>query len=258
MSRSNGGDLVRAIAVLLAAVLQIAAGAAGGSGVLTGESVGEIARSQPNPLLPSGTAFMIWNLIYVAVLATAVWQLLPSQRGKTVHRRTGWLIATAGVLNAAWVVLFTAEQVLAAQVVIVALLGVLAIAWARSSPGGEASDRRARRWLLWGTLSLYTGWVAVATVVGALTTLADATEEGVGTALAMGALAATAAAIIWVVAKAGAVAAFTASALWALIWIAVNAEPAVSIAAAAAALLIAAAFALRLAGSADRARAAFG
>lgn len=259
MARSNGGDLIRAIAVLLTALLQIAAGAAGGTGLLTDQPVGEVARSQPNPLLPSGAAFMIWNLVYVAVLALAVWQLLPSQRGTAVHRRTGWLIAVSGVLNIAWVALFTAERMLAAQIVIVALLVVLAFAWARSGVGeGNRSERRARRWLLWGVLALYTGWVTMATVVGALTTLAELTGEAPGTAVALAALAVTTAAIVWTVARAGAVVAFTASVLWALTWIAVNAEATVTFAGAAAALLIAAAFALRLVKSADRMRAAFG
>jgi hypothetical protein len=259
MSQSRTDDLVRAVAVLASALLQFAAGAVGGIGVLTGESVGEVARSYPNPLLPGGTAFMIWNLIYVAMLVYAVWQLLPSQRGEAVHRRTGWLIAIAGVLNAAWVLLFTAEQVAASQIVIVLLLGTLAVAWSRSTDeAADAADRRSRRWLLWGPLALYTGWVAVATVVGALTTLAAVSDDGAGTAVAVVALAVTAVAAAWVVAKGVAVAAFAAAAVWALVWIAVSAEPAVTVAAVVAAVLIAAALALRIARSHDRSRAAFG
>jgi hypothetical protein len=254
MSRSGGSDLLRAVAVLLAAVAQFAAGALGGVGALFGESVGEVARSYPNPLLPDGAAFMIWNVIYLAVLAVAVWQLLPGQRTEEVHRRSGWQIAIACTLNAVWVLLFSAEQVVASQIVIVCLLVALAMAWSRAARAEEGT----RHWPLFVTLGLYTGWVAVATVVGALTTLAAVTSDGAGTALAVVALAVTAVAAVWVVTGALAVAAFTASVLWALAWIAVGADATVAAAAVAAALLVAVALLVRLARRGDRARAAFG
>lgn len=259
MPRSDAKDLVRALAVLGAALLQIAAGAVGGSGAFGGVSVGEVARSYPNPILPGGTAFMIWNLIYLAVLALAVWQLLPGQRGRAVHRRTGWLIAIAGVLNAVWVLLFSAERVVAAQIVIVLLLGTLAVTWSRAvAEDGDRSQDRLRRWLLWGPIALYTGWVAVAAAVGALTTLAAVTSDEVGTAAGVVALAVTAVALVLVAATAVALAGFALSALWALVWIAVSAEPTLALVAAVSALLIAGMLLIRLVKAGDRTRVAFG
>ncbi|WP_007025186.1 tryptophan-rich sensory protein, partial [Saccharomonospora iraqiensis] len=160
-------DRVRAVALLAVAVLQIVAGALGGTGAW-GEPVGTVADAYPHPLLPAGTAFSIWSLIYVAVLALAVRQVLPSQRGREAHRRTGWWLVGAGACNIAWVVLFGQRWILPAQIVIVALLGALAAAWVAASrvPARDRWDRL----LLHGPVALYTGWVAVATVVGAVTT----------------------------------------------------------------------------------------
>ncbi|GAA1691628.1 hypothetical protein GCM10009830_44230 [Glycomyces endophyticus] len=252
MSRN---DLARATAVLAAAVLQTVAGALGGSGAL-GEPVGDVARSYPNPLLPAGGAFMIWNLIYLAVLALAVWQLLPSQRGEPLHRRTGWWIAAVGVLNAVWVVLFSADQVAAAQIVIVLLLVALAAAWRNAA--AEPASGRAARWLFWGPLTLYTGWVAVATVVGALTTAAAATGDGAGTVAAVIALGATAIVLIAVVAKAKGVTMFAAAAIWALAWIAASAETPVAVFASLSAALVAVALLVRLLQARGRADAVLG
>jgi hypothetical protein len=252
MSRN---DLVRAGAVLFAALLQTAAGALGGSGAL-GESVGEVARSHPNPLLPAGGAFMIWNAIYLAVLALAVWQLLPSQRTRSLHRRTGWWIAAAGVVNAVWVVLFSAGQVAASQIVIVVLLAALAAAWRNAA--AEPAPGRADRWLFWAPLALYTGWVAVATVVGALTTVAAVTDDGVGTTAAVVALALTAAALAWVVFQARGVPMFAAAAVWALAWIAASADAPVAVTAAVAATAVAVALLVRLLRARDRVSAVFG
>ncbi|GAA2320744.1 hypothetical protein GCM10009853_093700 [Glycomyces scopariae] len=249
-SDRSRGDLARATAVTVAALLQTVAGALGGSGAL-GEPVGDVARSYPNPLLPAGGAFMIWNLIYLAVLALAVWQLLPSQRGEALHRRTGWWIAIAGVLNAVWVVLFSADQVTAAQIVIVLLLISLATAWHRAA--AAPAPGRADRWLLWAPLTLYTGWVAVATVVGALTTVAAATGDGTGNAVAVIALGVTAIVLIAVVAKAKGVTMFAAAAVWALAWIAASADSPVAVFASLAAALIAVALLVRLLRAEDRA-----
>lgn len=252
MSRNDG---VRAGAVLLAALLQTAAGALGGSGAL-GASVGEVARSHPNPLLPAGGAFMIWNAIYLAVLALAVWQLLPSQRTRGLHRRTGWWIAAAGAVNAAWVVLFSAGRVAASQIVIVLLLAALAAAWRNAA--AEPASGRADRWLFWAPLALYTGWVAVATVVGALTAVAAVTEDGVGAAVAIVVLACTAAVLAWVVFQARGVTMFAAAVVWALAWIAASADAPVAITAALAAAVVVVALLVRLLRARDRVTAVFG
>lgn len=211
-------DRVRAVALLAAAVLQIVAGALGGTGAW-GEPVGTVADAYPHPLLPAGTAFSIWSLIYVAVLALAVRQVLPSQRGREVHRRTGWWLVGAGVCNIAWVALFGQRWVLPAQVVIVALLGCLLAAWVAASrvPARDRGDRL----LLHGPVALYTGWVAVATVVGAVTT-AVAFGAAVPVPAAAGVLLVTAVAAGFAIAWLRAVVPFALAVVWALSWIAVR------------------------------------
>lgn len=251
----NRADGVRAIAVLAAALLQFVVGAIGGSG-LAGESVGDVARSYPNPLLPAGTAFMIWNLIYLSVLALAVWQLLPGQRGEAVHRRTGWWIVVAGVLNAAWVGLFSSGQIVASQIVIVVLLLVLAMVWRRA-----ASVHYTGTWsrlLLWAPLSLYTGWVTVATAVGALTTVAAVSSESAGFTVAIGTLMLVGAVVLTVVARGVAVLAFAGAAVWALVWIAAQADTSVAAVAVVIALLVTVWLGVRLFRAPDRSRVAFG
>nr|WP_232328088.1 tryptophan-rich sensory protein [Kibdelosporangium sp. MJ126-NF4]CEL16795.1 hypothetical protein [Kibdelosporangium sp. MJ126-NF4] len=154
-------DKARAGALILVAVLQVAAGVVGGVG-LWGESVGVVANSYPTLLLPGGAAFTIWSLIYVAFGALAVRQALPEQRNRDVHRRTGWWLVAAGVLNAAWVLLFTNRLILLAQLMIVALLACLLGAALRLQP----ADGWADRLLLHIPVMVYLGWVAVATVAG--------------------------------------------------------------------------------------------
>lgn len=254
-----GRDLARAVAVLVAALLQAVAGVVGGSGVW-GEPVGEVADDYPTPLLPGSAAFSIWLLIYVSMLALAVRQLLSSQPGRLVHRRTGWWLAAAGVLNAAWVVVFTQQWIALSQVVLVALLICLAVPFARLAalPAQGLADRL----LLHGPVALYLGWMSVATVLGAATTgaaLGIDSSGGLGEVLAIVALLGTAGIVLWVLSRATATLPFAAAVGWALVWVAVAtwSAPVAGTALVAAVIVVAGAF-VRVITAVRPARAAWG
>ncbi|PSL47112.1 TspO/MBR related protein [Saccharothrix carnea] len=211
-------DLFRSVAVLVAAAVQTAAGVVGGAG-LWGEPVGTVANSYPTLLLPAGGAFAIWTLIYATFAALAVRQALPAQRARRTHRSTGWWLASAGVLNAGWVALFAHREIVAAQVVIVALLVCLTVAATRLThhPAAGWPDRL----LVHTPVAVYTGWVAMATVAGAATTgaasdAAPSVTVAVIAVLLTGAVAATAAL------RLPAVVGYAAAVCWALIWIVVG------------------------------------
>src|SRR5690348_14813721 len=91
--RSARLDLARSIAVGVLALGQILVSA------LAGGSVGAVAHAYPTPLLPADWAFAIWGPIYLGFLAYAGYQLLPGQRGREIHRRTGWWAAASALLN---------------------------------------------------------------------------------------------------------------------------------------------------------------
>jgi len=130
--RSTSNDLARGLAVVALAVIQIVVAGLGGSGA-TGQDVGTVARSLPTPVLPAGWTFAIWGPIYLAFLGYAVYQLLPAQRTRAVHRATGWWLAVSAVLNMAWIIAFSAGYVVLAELLILALLVVLARVYGRLS-----------------------------------------------------------------------------------------------------------------------------
>lgn len=224
---TRNGDRVRAAALLASMVLQFAAGILGGIGA-GAESVGTVANSYPNPLLPAGTAFTIWTLIYVATLVTAIRHCSPSQLGREVQRAIGWKLAAAGVLNAAWIVVFSNRWILLAEVVIVALLTLLA--FTHRAVGVQAAAGFADRLTIHLPIAIYTGWVSAAAVVGLVTTI----TAGGGTVTATVAVVLLAlatvpiAAAVWLGnAKAG----YAGAVVWALSWVAVNAAGGVVVAA---------------------------
>jgi len=139
--------------------------------LLPGEqpSTGAVSDRYTHLLTPAGYAFAVWGLIYLASLGLAVYQALPSQHTRAVHRATGWWVAAAFAASTVWVPIFVSEALLAAQAVIVALVVFLALAAARMTALGAASGA-TEQWLLRLPVSGYLGWATIATVAGTGTT----------------------------------------------------------------------------------------
>ncbi len=215
---ATGADTARTWAVLAAAVLQAVAGSLGGSGTF-GESQRVLSDRYPSLVTPATVAFSVWGLIYLALLVYAVYQSLPGQRSRPVHRATGWLFVTTAVFNAGWIVVFSRELLGTAQLLIVALLVTLALVLRRLAafPADGAADRA----LLHGPLAFYAGWVSLATVAGFSVTLtywgAPLGPVTAAALLAVGALAAGVAAR-----RTTAALPYAATAVWALVWVAVE------------------------------------
>lgn len=222
---SRALDIARQATTVAGAIFQVAAGALGGP------EVARIANENASTILPAGYAFAIWTPIFILAAIYAVWQALPANRARPVLRRVGWLIAAGYIGNGLWELLFPAERFLSSQIVITAILAVLAIAYVRTSRAAtEHALTRAERWLVAMPLGIFFGWITAATFVGLGLTLrvngiADAGSAAVGTGVALllagGALAIT---MIWV-GRSGpreGWLAYAAAVIWALAGVAVN------------------------------------
>lgn len=172
---------MRQSGVIVATVVALA-GAVYGSGLAGGRPIPEVAggalASDATLVAPAGPAFAIWSVIYAGLVGYAVWQALPSQAARRRQRAVGfWMIASL-LLNAAWILCVQAGLLAASVPVIVLLLVVLAVAFARlrRDPGESTADAV----LLDGTVGLYLGWVMVATVANIAAWLQAAGFAGLG------------------------------------------------------------------------------
>ena len=252
--RSARVDIVRSTVVAVLAVVQIVVS------VMAGGSVGAVANMLRTPVLAAGWAFVIWAPIYVGFLLYAAYQLLPGQRRRDVHRRTGWWTAASAVLNPIWVLAFSGRVILLAELVLVALLVVLAVVFGRLSR--EPAADRVERATFRGPIALYAGWVSMATVLG---TAATGVWAGLPSANALAAIAAVvvllaaSGIVAWVVFSGTAVVPYAAAVVWALVGIALNAPPAAVVGTCAVAIVIVLATVLRRVTTAgSRVRAAWG
>lgn len=252
--RSARVDIVRSTVVAVLAVVQILVAA------MAGGSVGAVANTLHTPLLAAGWTFVIWGPIYVGFLVYAAYQLLPAQRGREVHRRTGWWTAISGLLNAVWILAFSARVILLAELALVLLLVVLAVVFGRLSR--ERAVDRVERATFRGPIALYTGWVSMATVLGTAATGVWVGLPGDNALAAIAAvvmLLAASGIVTWVVLSGTAVVPYSAAVVWALIGIALNGPPAAVVVTGAIAIVIVLAATLRRVTTAgSRVRAAWG
>ena len=149
-----------------------------GSGALGGTPVAEAAggalSADATPVAPAGSAFGIWSVIYLGLIAYALWQMTAVARRSARQRALRpWALASV-LLNAAWIWTVQLDQIAGSVLVIAVLLGVLIrIMYLLGAPRtGGAVELVVTD----GTFGLYLGWVSVATLANTFAWLA---AEGV-------------------------------------------------------------------------------
>lgn len=152
--------IVTAVAIAVAIVLAFLGSGALGSTPINAAAGGALS-ADATPFAPAGPAFSIWSLIYLGLIAYAVYQVLPAQRASARHAALRIWVILSALLNAAWIGVVQAGSVLASEIVIIALLVVL-IRLIAVLPEG-VSTRTTDRLITDGTFGLYLGWVCVAT-----------------------------------------------------------------------------------------------
>lgn len=225
---ARGSDLVRQIVVLSAVSFMliaavIGAGAFGNTAVE--DQQGGALDTDGSYLAPAGPAFSIWSIIYLGLIAYAVWQALPRQRASERQRAMGWPIAVTMVLNGLWLVAARFGTLFLTVVVIVLLL--IALGWAfrtavvTRDPRGGVIDSV----LVDGTTGLHLGWVTLATVANIsawLTTIVPASWEDAASAIGVAVLVVVAVIGVAIAWRSGWRVAPALALAWGLSWLAVE------------------------------------
>ncbi|WP_218713541.1 TspO/MBR family protein [Arthrobacter sp. BF1] len=174
-------DTLRQIVVAASAVAAIigsfiGSGAAGGTQI---QNASNGALSADSTLIaPGGPAFSIWSVIYLGLVAYAVWQFLPKQKTEHRHRLLGYPVAASLLLNAAWILSVQFDLLPLSVPIIAVLLAVLAYIFVlilRHRPTNTVDAIVTD-----GTMGLYLGWVCVATAANISAVLVAAGFNGFG------------------------------------------------------------------------------
>ena len=159
-------DTVRQILVLIAAFTTIIFNILANALPLNGLNTGDISDRFKIFFVPAGYVFSIWGLIYVGLIAYAVYQVLPAQRENPRLRSIGYLFILSCAANTAWLFLWHYEIFEFTLIAMLVLLLSLIAIYLRLGIG-QSIVTRGEKWAVQVTFSIYLGWITVATIANA-------------------------------------------------------------------------------------------
>jgi hypothetical protein len=134
-------------------------------------SNGEMSARHPTLITPAGYAFSIWGVIFSGLVAYTIWQLRPAAWRTPLPGRLTPVLTLAVLVTTCWTLVFSYGHIGLSLVVMLAILGLLAVAYARARP--VVLSGAAPAWPAW-FLSLFLGWIMLATVLNVIFGLRDA------------------------------------------------------------------------------------
>lgn len=154
---------IRQIVNILAVIATLVVNGLANALPLNGQTTGEISDRFQVYFVPAGYVFSIWGLIYLALIAFAIYQALPTQRDNPRLKRIGYLFALSSLANMTWLFLWHYERFLLTLIAMVSLLGLLIAIYLRLEVGRSAVST-GEKWFVHIPFSIYLGWITVATI----------------------------------------------------------------------------------------------
>jgi hypothetical protein len=140
---------------------------------------GEVSDSFKALFTPAGYVFAIWGVIYIALSAFAIYQILPSQKDNERIDRIGIWFILANIFNGAWIFAWHYLLFPLSLIIMVGLLVSLIAIYQRLEIGKNKSTPK-ERWLIDAPFSIYLGWISVATIANVSVVLLDLNWSGFG------------------------------------------------------------------------------
>jgi translocator protein len=175
-------DTLRQIAVVLAVVVTIVVNALADILPINGLGTGQISDQFKVFFVPAGYVFSIWGVIYLGLIAYAVFQALPSQKENHRLQNTAGLFIVSSIANCAWIFLWHYQLFLLTLLAMITLLVCLIMIYVRLGIGTGEKVSEGETWAVSVVFSVYLGWVTVATIANVTDVLAYLNWGGWGIA----------------------------------------------------------------------------
>jgi hypothetical protein len=156
-------NILRQIAVVAVILVTITINILADALPINGLNTGRISDTFHVYFVPAGYVFAIWGIIYIGLLAYAVFQALPSQKDNPRLQATGWWVVLGGLANSMWIFLWHYEQFVGTLGAMLILLATLFITYLNLGTG-KTKVSSAETWAVRVPFSIYLGWITVATV----------------------------------------------------------------------------------------------
>ncbi|MBN2148427.1 MAG: hypothetical protein JW726_13650 [Anaerolineales bacterium] len=164
-------DRLRQLFVIVAVILTIAINGLANALPINNQTTGEISDRFTVFFVPAGYVFSIWGLIYLGLIAYAIFQALPAQSDNPRLRRIGYIFVLSSIANIAWIFLWHYNlfelTLLAMLILLASLIAIYLILGI-----GRSRVSALETWMVRVPFSIYLGWITVATVAN-VTSLLD-------------------------------------------------------------------------------------
>lgn len=135
---------------------------------INGYTTGELSALYPNYFVPAGFTFSIWGLIYTLLLAFIIYQIWSAWKGtpadQAVITQIGPWFFVSCLANASWIVVWHYLQVPLSFAIMLTILSSLITVYQHLGIGESAPANGRVRWLAHLPISVYLGWITVATI----------------------------------------------------------------------------------------------
>jgi hypothetical protein len=156
-------NTVRQIAVVIVLLATITVNILANALPINGLNTGQISDNFDVYFVPAGYVFSIWGIIYIGLIAYAIFQALPSQRDNPRMQKTGWWVVLGGIANSAWIFLWHYQQFTLTLVAMLTLLSSLIMVYLNLGIG-KSRVSTLETWMVRIPFSIYLGWITVATI----------------------------------------------------------------------------------------------
>jgi hypothetical protein len=149
---------------------------------LNGMNTGQISALYPNLFVPAGLTFSIWGLIYSWLLAFVVGGVVAARRNdpdRLLERIGPWFVVNM-LANGAWIFAWHWRVVPLSLLLMLVILGSLLAMYLRLGTGVRPAGA-LETWVFRAPISLYLGWITVATVANATALVIDLGAPPFGT-----------------------------------------------------------------------------
>lgn len=180
---------IRILSILnfIALLLHVAMSGAVQAKMFNNKDVAEVSNLFPTLFTPAGFTFSIWGIIYIALIAMCIYHIVVSFKYDKQHadhqaisKMSGWFIVN-NIATASWLYLWTHLQIALAELMIAIQLVSLIIIHARLDI--HISNRpMLNKIFTQMPLSIYLGWISIATIANTAVYLTSLKWNGWGIA----------------------------------------------------------------------------
>ena len=144
---------------------------------LNGKSTNQLSDAIPNLFVPAGITFSIWSIIYMFLVVFMLYQIIEFSKKEraemtAIYKIGGWFML-ASLANVIWIFLWHYEYVSLSLSAMLILLISLIMIYLRLNIGLSTVPLREKL-AVHVTISIYLGWISVATIANVTAVLVKA------------------------------------------------------------------------------------